>query len=85
MKKYIYIGTEEQLIECGFAITPQNGRVAINATKMLDEITGTELVIFLEDGWLEKNTIFYNSSDDEILEEHIEDLIAKGLVKEAEE
>ena len=39
----------------------------------------------LEDGWLEKNVIFYNSSDDEILEEHIEDLIAKGLVKEVEE
>ena len=85
MKKYIYIGAEEQLIEFGFAIKPQNGRVTKNATKMLDEITGAELIIFLEDGWLEKNTIFYNSSDDEILEEHIEDLIAKGLVKEVEE
>jgi hypothetical protein len=85
MKKYIYIGTEEQLIEFGFAIKPKKSYIARNATKMLDEITGAELIISLEDGWLEKNTIFYNSSDDEILEEHIEDLIAKGLVKEVEE
>ena len=83
--KYKYIGTEEQLIEFGFAIKPQNGKVTRNATKMIDEITGVELVIFLEDGWMEKNVIFYNSSDDEILEEHIECLIDAKLVEVVEE
>jgi len=82
--RYKYIGTEEQLIEHGFEVKPQNGKVTRNATKMLDEITGAELVIFLEDGWMEKNVIFYNSSDDEILEEHIECLIDAKLVEVVE-
>ena len=82
MKKYIYTGTEDQLIECGFEKT--KNQKPLNYTKMLDEVTGTELVIFMESDWYEEMVIYYNASTDEILEEHIEDLIAKGLVKEVE-
>jgi len=77
--KYIYTGTEEQLIECGFEQF-QNQK-PFNYTKMVDEIIGAELVIFTESGFYDKMVIYYNASDDEILEEHIEDLLAKGLVK----
>jgi len=67
MNKYIYTGTEEQLIECGYKVFYKIG-FAINKTIYID---------------FDTNEIIFDAYDrnGENIEPYIQDLLAKGLVK----
>jgi len=81
MKKYIYTGTEEQLIEEGFETYWEEINARIRDCKytidgqMYEDI----LVIHLGDG--EINVDIPKGNNEETIKEVAKDLLAKGLVK----
>lgn len=77
--KYKYIGTEAQLIEHGFVVV--KNQLPISYTKSVNETTGEELVIFMTSNFYKEMVFYYNISHDEILEEHIQDLIDANLIE----
>ena len=83
MKKYKYIGTEEQLLEFGYYIVSLKFPNAKGAYKVVD-YEDTEIYIALFNSIYGERIIQYSpfGNDDEMLVEHIQDLIDAKLVEE---
>ena len=83
MKKYKYIGTEEQLVEKGFEIVEMQFK---NSKGALKTVNDDGLYIPLFDSIYGERIIQYSpfGNDDEVLVEHIQDLIDANLVEVVE-